>query len=335
LGFPIPTADSTPEDITPGPDGALWFTESAADQIGRVTTSGKFTEYPIPTAGAAPSGITSGPDGALWFTEFSGLKIGRITTEGQLSEFSVANDGEIADIAAGPDGALWFTGNDAIWRMTTGGEVTGVYPTTGETYGITAGPDGALWFTEPFSQRIGRIATDGQVTEYLTPTQGDRPLLITSAPDGALWYSEDRADRIGRATTAGILTEYSYSNGFGSGGITAGPDGAIWFLGAGVAKVGRAPACGLGFSAAFAGSTLTMNFNLGIDTPATFDIRLHSSSGTSQPSSRPIAAVVPPKAFSMTWKNFPDLGEVTVEPILTNSTGQPYCAETQAVDTAQ
>jgi streptogramin lyase len=38
--FPTPTANSGPTGITTGPDGALWFTEGGANQIGRITTAG-------------------------------------------------------------------------------------------------------------------------------------------------------------------------------------------------------------------------------------------------------------------------------------------------------
>ena len=38
--FPVPTANSSPNDIAAGPDGALWFTEAQANKIGRVTISG-------------------------------------------------------------------------------------------------------------------------------------------------------------------------------------------------------------------------------------------------------------------------------------------------------
>jgi virginiamycin B lyase len=33
-------------------------------------------------------------------------------------------------------------------------------------WSITAGPDGALGFTEPNVNKIGRITTDGAITEY-------------------------------------------------------------------------------------------------------------------------------------------------------------------------
>src|SRR5438128_2358664 len=79
--FPVPTSSSHPAGITAGPDGNLWFTESNANQIGRITTSGGFTEFPLPTTcgssfGCEPIGITAGPDGNLWFTEGGGNKIG-------------------------------------------------------------------------------------------------------------------------------------------------------------------------------------------------------------------------------------------------------------------
>src|SRR4029077_12914473 len=76
--------------ITLGPDGALWFAETVAGKIGRITTSGVITEYSIPTANSYPYGITTGSDGALWFTEVSAQKIGRITTDGLVTEFPVS-----------------------------------------------------------------------------------------------------------------------------------------------------------------------------------------------------------------------------------------------------
>src|SRR5689334_10280839 len=85
--FPVPTAGSGPVGITAGPDGNLWFTENATNQVGRITPSGSVQEFPIPTSGSDPAGITVGPDGNLWFTEFFGDKIGRITPAGVLTEF--------------------------------------------------------------------------------------------------------------------------------------------------------------------------------------------------------------------------------------------------------
>src|SRR5262249_11522097 len=42
--YAVPTASSGPKQITSGPDGLLWFTESSASKIAKVTTAGTFTQ---------------------------------------------------------------------------------------------------------------------------------------------------------------------------------------------------------------------------------------------------------------------------------------------------
>jgi virginiamycin B lyase len=76
--FPIPTPSSDPVHTRRGPDGALYFSENAVSQIGRVTMAGDITEYPTPTANAGPLGITPGPDGAVWFVEQNSNAIGQL-----------------------------------------------------------------------------------------------------------------------------------------------------------------------------------------------------------------------------------------------------------------
>lgn len=100
-------------------------------------------------------------------------------------------------------------------------------PTSGSwPDGITTGSDGALWFTETFSGKVGRITTDGVITEYpVSPG----PAGITAGPDGALWFAEF-VGKIGRITTNGQLTEYPVlTASSGPTGIVTGPDGNIWF----------------------------------------------------------------------------------------------------------
>jgi virginiamycin B lyase len=59
----------------------LWFTDAGTNAIGRVSTSGIFTEYPLSSPNTSSNYITVGPDGALWFTQTStvnGNEIGRL-----------------------------------------------------------------------------------------------------------------------------------------------------------------------------------------------------------------------------------------------------------------
>lgn len=225
--------------ITMGPDGALWFTETVAGKIGRITTSGVITEYAIPTANSYPLGITTGPDGALWFTEVYGQKIGRITTDGSVTEYPVGGNPSVhrlADITAGPDGALWFPtecGLGMISRITTTGAITDYPIGPSCPSGITSGPDAALWFGDFYS--IGRITVEGSLTEYPLPSYALGS--ITVGPDKALWFTGSlmvwpRATSpiIGRITTTGVITKYLLSPEQGwSNLIAAGPDEALWF----------------------------------------------------------------------------------------------------------
>ena len=105
---------SSPEGITAGPDGKLWFTENAISKIGRMTTAGvslATDEFLTPTnPGSAPTSITAGPNGALWFTEYGKSQIGRITTAGVITEYPTKTTASFPwAITVGPGGNPWFT----------------------------------------------------------------------------------------------------------------------------------------------------------------------------------------------------------------------------------
>jgi len=248
--YPTPTTSSQPQGIVTGPDGALWFTESSSNKIGRITTAESFSEYTIPTGASSPFGIAAGPDGALWFTENASNKIGRINTAGSFTEYTIpTSSSHPYFITAGPDGALWFTefSGNKIGQITTTGSFN-EYPVptpSSSPAGITAGPDGALWYAENAGNNIGRITTGGSFTEYPIPTSASNPLGISSGPDGALWFTEYGGNEVGRVTIAGSVTEYpvptASSNPYG---IAVGPDGALWIAENNSSKIARVTIAG-------------------------------------------------------------------------------------------
>src|SRR5204862_264473 len=75
--------------------------------------------------------------------------------------------------------------------------------------------------------RIGKLTTDGQLTEYLI-APFVQPWDITVGPDGALWFTEEDADLIGRITTDGGYTEYSTGTCCFPTEITS-AGGFLWF----------------------------------------------------------------------------------------------------------
>ena len=173
--------------IAVGPDGALWFTNSGNNSIGRITTGGIVTNY-TGTSISEPNGITAGPDGALWFTNAGNNSIGRITTGGTVTNYTGTGISEPDGITAGPDGALWFTnaGQQLHRAHHHGRDCHQLHRNRHRATrdGIAAGPDGALWFTNYGNDSIGRITTSGVVTNY-TGTSISQPEGIAAGPDGA------------------------------------------------------------------------------------------------------------------------------------------------------
>src|SRR5215471_5912128 len=260
------SAGAHPVGITAGPDGNVWFTVVGA--IGRITPDGEITEF---SEGIhpkrQPTGIVAGPDGNLWFTESRGA-IGRITLDGKVTEFEegIGRGNNLLGIDAGPDGNLWFAAQcygGWIGRITLDGEVTRFSEGIRHDAlpgAITAGPDGNLWFTNlgrmhsasmdldnfPIESGIGRITTDGEITEFtdgLSPMRkppdivpegvvtGCGPSDIVSGRDGNVWFAEFHGDRIASVAPDGTITEYAEGITIDSrpDWLTIGADGNVWF----------------------------------------------------------------------------------------------------------
>jgi uncharacterized protein (TIGR03437 family) len=228
--YPIPTSGSSPLGITAGPDGNMWFVETAANKIGKITTAGSITEYSIPTASSGPTAITKGSDGNLWFTEGSTMNIGRITTGGTITEFSNPNLNQAAGITLGPDGNVWFSYENGVGKITPIGAIT-LYPVNfGFPGGIVTGPDGNLWFANLYATgarpgTLGKITTSGTITQVPLST-GYSTATIASGPNGEIWFGGDSGG-LGSVTMAGFSTYYQVPGGAISG-IAVGPDGNLW-----------------------------------------------------------------------------------------------------------
>jgi virginiamycin B lyase len=249
--FALPPGGS-PHGITAGPDGNVWFAVIDPQQfngtIGRITPGGFVTEFP--QLYPAPTFIVTGPDGNLWFTQDDGCdngfaSIGRITPSDVVTEFPQPFCRSLGDIAVGSDGNLWFTWKSldppfpaGISRMTLAGVVT-EFPVPGVAGGIAAGPDGAIWFTEPTPDRIGRITTQGVISEFALPA-GGAPAGIVTGLDGNLWFTEASGNKIGRITPLGTVTEFPVpTTGSHPLYITSDPDGNLWFTESVGNKIGR------------------------------------------------------------------------------------------------
>jgi subtilisin family serine protease len=110
-----PAGEIKPTGIIAGPDGNVWFTNTASSKIGKITTSGTITEYAIPGGAGAMYAMVTGPDGNLWVSSNAGngSKVIRVTTGGSITEFALPTTPYPTgiypeDIAVGPDNRLWM-----------------------------------------------------------------------------------------------------------------------------------------------------------------------------------------------------------------------------------
>jgi streptogramin lyase len=231
-----------PQQITAGPDGALWFTNAGNNSIGRITTAGVVTSF-TGTGISEPIGIATGPDGNLWFTNYANQSIGRITPGGTVTNYPDANILYPIGITSGADGNLWFAshGNDRVGRITPAGTITTfTHPDIHSIDQVTRGPDGNVWFTN-FSGGIGRVTPTGTITVF--PAVGfNQPEGITTGPDGTLWFTNAGSNDIGRITPIGAVTVFPGAGIHIPQLITTGSDGALWFTNLFGNSIGRVTA---------------------------------------------------------------------------------------------
>jgi virginiamycin B lyase len=204
--YKLPAEFALPNDMTVGPDGATWVTDSSLGRIWRIAPSGKIRSYDL---GQQPGAIAVA-NGSMWVADAGGDAIHRVETDGSSVRYPLDAGSFPISITAGPDGALWFTEGrgDEIGRITLDGEITEYpLPSAGAFAGdITAGPDGALYFSEAVTGKVGRITTTGEVTEYDVPGDDPLPGAIVPGPDGALYVAERNDNVISRMTTGGEFT---------------------------------------------------------------------------------------------------------------------------------
>lgn len=252
--YELPTPGALPGGLVVGGDGAIWFHESGANKIGRLTPDGRVTEYAIPTPESTEPRqgfVGVAPDGAVWFTESAADRLGRIGMDGRVSESRIPTyNSSPLGVAAGPDGAMWFAqwASGKVGRVAPNGEVSEIAlpETLGRVLGPAPAPDGALWFRvrdfKAGSWNLMRMTVDGKYT--LLPLglgPEDKPIVplrMTAGPDGAMWFAGSNASVIGRVGPDGQVTTFPVP-GMNPVSVAAGPDGALWFTGYNSHEIGR------------------------------------------------------------------------------------------------
>ena len=183
-----------------GPDGNMWFTESAAGKIGEINpTTHAITEFPTPTANSGPVAIVAGPDGNMWFTESAVEQDRRRSTRRRTSitEFPVTTpNSRPFGIAAGPDGNIWFTektreqdrrrSTRPRTRSTSSRSRRRRASRTRSRPGPTA-PSGS---PSRHGNRVAVFAPPAPPRSLRPRRRSSGPLVIVPGADGNMWFTE-------------------------------------------------------------------------------------------------------------------------------------------------
>lgn len=263
-------------EIHSGPDGFIYFTQGKHDRVGRLSPDGHVAYFETPED-SYPHGIRFDHEGRLYATlehRDEIIELDRRTGE-ILRTFSVAFDDPEAEGVVGPhgfaidqDNRLWYTGksSDVIGRLDpkTGEDQKFTLPTranfapnpehtidfdagAGGPINVELDSDGNAWFVSLATSQIGKVSTDGVLTEYeITGLDSDgntRPINIFQGPEGFIWVTvegdnAEQTDSNVNQTKGGIArfdpeTEsfigYQQYRSKGAGGAVGQDGESVWF----------------------------------------------------------------------------------------------------------
>lgn len=190
---------ATIHSAVPGPDGAVWLTETEPNKIGRWEP------------------------GTQKITEFQDQYLpGKEGNVGGGSKHTIRLD---------PSGNVWASGSPLTRfdpetkKFTRFEELVGVYD-------VKPDKNGDVWFTRSGANRIGKVdAKTMKVSQWTSPTEKSFPRRMEIAPDGMIWVGEFNAGKLARFDpSTETFKEYTlpgpdpspYSMGFDS-------EGYLWY----------------------------------------------------------------------------------------------------------
>ncbi len=234
-----------PFGITKGPDGNIWFTDQATQEVEAFSPASQTIQAQYAT-GASLWDLATGSDGALWVADQSNGGALRVTTGGLETQYPFG--GTPQGIAPGPNGLMLIADNTSggVWTLDAGGLFT-ILPfspsgTPAEVTWVPGGTSGDAWFAEgPY---VGDFSLNNNtLTSEISVPGGDSATYIAYGPDGNVWVSASGGTTplmlvIDPATDT-ILHQITLPAGTHPNGVVAGKDNAMWFVDSGNNAVGE------------------------------------------------------------------------------------------------
>ena len=152
-------------------------------------------------------------DDAFWITGPDYGYIAKLDLNGGRTYFNLGEGSAPHGIEFDKNGRMFVSleGFKQMARVNTlTGAIVELYPIDADAHGVGIGPDGlTIWYTGKLDNVIGKLSTDGVVTNYTAGlTALAKPIYIKAGPDGNMWFTELDANKIGRITDLGSINEF-------------------------------------------------------------------------------------------------------------------------------
>ena len=203
--FDVPDG-ARPHDVSPAPDGKVWYTAQRQGALGILDpATGAVEQVPL-GEGSAPHGVITGPDGKAWITDGGQNAIVSFDPASrEVAVYPLPEDRGYANLntaAFGGDGTLWFTGQNGIYgRLDPASGEMRVFdaPRGRGPYGITAAPSGEIYYASLAGSYIGHVDSEtGEATVIEPPTPGQGARRVWSDSQGNIWVSEWNSGQVSR-----------------------------------------------------------------------------------------------------------------------------------------
>lgn len=256
--YSIPTPNTVPDAIVPGPNQTVWFTEYGAGAVGVFnSTSRTFNSYTIPEPGAIPATLTFNGPSEIWLTDqnpsFPSIWVMNISGSPTFHRFltNATNSSPVFIISDQQTRNIWFTD-------TTGNYLGMIDHTTLQMTKFTPPADysGPVEIAQENGTRyIWASAISGKISRFDTITgtfQGFTPSVSLSYPvgivvdkGGSVWVSEHGGSAIVEFIPSNSTwrkyptSQATASPGTGPATLAIDSQGRLWFAEHYANKIGR------------------------------------------------------------------------------------------------
>lgn len=244
----MPQGTDIPVAVALARDGTVWFTLDSSNAIGRLK-AGRIEKVRKPTDNLEPLGLAVDADGSAWYTDAHLRAISRVSNDGTITSFDLATPvARLGRLALAPDGAVWFAEPTAasVTRLKDGlltrhpvGPRAGAGEANAGPFGVAVDAHGTVWASLQHANKLVRLSSAGEMTEYTLPTRHSAPADVAVDPAGAVWVLQLGANKVARFE-AGRFEEFLVPTpNAGLTGLAVAPDGSAWFTETRAHQLGR------------------------------------------------------------------------------------------------